>query len=220
MSIAAEANTRVVIVDDHIIVRDALATVLAETAGIEIVGGASTVREGVARVKETSPDVVVADMSLEDGNATEILRVVRRQRLSARIIVLTGLADGLVLAEAVREGAAGYVLKMQPVAELVDAIRTAARGGFYMSPGLGGASGLDALKRSGFLQLSRREGEIFRLSIKGQTAKQIAEKLFVSPKTVETHRGNINRKLGIRTTAEMTRMAVLHGVAIAPRLPF
>jgi two-component system response regulator NreC len=215
----SDAKIRVVVLDDHLVVRDAVAACLAQTPGLEVVATAATLREGIAMVKETAPDVVVADMSLEDGNATELLRLARRQRLRVRIVILTGLTDALALAEAVREGAAGYVLKMQSIAELVQAIRAAAAGGRHVSSAVGGQRGLDALETAGFLKLSRREVEIFRLSIKGETAKEIAQKLFVSAKTVETHRGNINRKLGVRTTAEMVKVATAHGIEIAPRLP-
>jgi DNA-binding NarL/FixJ family response regulator len=216
-SAAGETETRIVVIDDHAVVRDALVTVLSETSGLKVVGAATTLREGIAIVKQVSPDVVVADMSLTDGNATDLLRVARRQHLRAKIVVLTGLDDQLAVAEAIREGAAGYVLKMQPVADLIAAIRAAAAGESYVSPALGGDAGGD-WARSGLLKLSRREGEIFRLSIRGDTAKEIARKLFLSCKTVETHRGNINRKLGVRTTADMTRVAALYGVAIAPKL--
>jgi two-component system response regulator NreC len=213
----SESTIRLIVIDDHVIIRDALASVLGETPGLEVIGTAATLRGGVALVEELSPDVVVTDMSLEDGNATELLRLARRRRLATRIVVLTGLGDALAVAEAIREGAAGYVLKLQPVTELVEAIRAAAAGGRHVSAGLAERATLEALERAGFLKLSRREVEIFRLSLKGGTAKEIARSLFVSAKTVETHRGNIKRKLGVRNTAEMVGMAAAYGIAIAPR---
>lgn len=218
-AVETEAKTRVVIVDDHVILLEGLATILAHTAGIEVVGVASALRAGIARVKETNPDVVIVDMALHDGNATELLRVARRQHLAVRIIVLTALRDGLAIAEALREGAAGYVLKLGPIAELVQAIRAAAAGERFLSATLRRSLAPDSPGGDRLLGLSRREGEIFRLSIKGETAKEIARKLFVSPKTVDTHRGNIKRKLGVRSTVEMIALAASHGFAIAPKLP-
>jgi DNA-binding NarL/FixJ family response regulator len=212
---------RLLIVDDHEIVLDSLAAVLGGEPGIKVVGIASSVREGSQLLLDLVPDVVLADLALDDGNASELLRVARRGRLPSRILILTGLSDHLAVAEHLREGAAGFVLKAQSIPELLAAIRIVANGGRYLPPSLSnfeqesdgdGDGGTGQMPR-----LSRRENEIFRMVVKGWALKDIASKLFISIKTVESHRTNINRKLGVRTIADLVRLAATHGIAIAPR---
>jgi two-component system, NarL family, response regulator NreC len=210
---------RLLIVDDHEIVLDSLAAVLSEEPGIKVVGIASTIREASALMLDLVPDVVLADLTLDDGNASELLRLARRARLPSRILILTGLTDHLAVSEHLREGAAGVVLKAQSIPELLSAIRIVANGGHYLPPSLsnlqpasdgdGGPGKMDSL--------SRRENEIFRMVVKGWALKDIAAKLFISIKTVESHRTNINRKLGVRTIADLVRLAATQGIAIAPR---
>jgi two-component system, NarL family, response regulator NreC len=208
--------TRLLIIDDHEFVRDALAFLLDNTPGFEVVGVASSIRAGSALLMSLSPDVVVADMSLDDGNATELMRVVRRQQLPSRILVLTGFDDPAAVSEPLREGAAGLVHKSQAAADLVEAIKVVAGGGHYMPPSLCHLQSVPAPStRLG--NLSRRENEIFRLVLKGWAHKQIASRLFISTKTVESHRTNINRKLGVRTVPDLIRLAAAEGIAIAPR---
>jgi DNA-binding NarL/FixJ family response regulator len=210
---------RLLIVDDHEIVLDSLAAVLGGEPGIKVVGIASSVREGSQLLLDLVPDVVLADLALDDGNASELLRVARRGRLPSRILILTGLSDHLAVAEHLREGAAGFVLKAQSIPELLAAIRIVANGGRYLPPSLSnfeqesdGDGGTGQMPR-----LSRRENEIFRMVVKGWALKDIASNLFISIKTVESHRTNINRKLGVRTIADLVRLAATHGIAIAPR---
>ena len=212
---------RLLIVDDHEIVLDSLAAVLNDTPGMKVVGIASTIREGSALLLDLVPDVVLADLTLDDGNASELLRLARRARLPSRILILTGLSDHLAVSEHLREGAAGIVFKSQSIPELLAAIRTVGNGGRYIPPSLskldqavdGEGDGDSAHMGS----LSRRENEIFRLVVKGWALKDIASKLFISIKTVESHRTNINRKLGVRTIADLVRLAATQGIAIAPR---
>jgi|SRR6187551_940235 len=212
---------RLLIVDDHEIVLDSLAAVLNDTPGMKVVGIASTIREGSALLLDLVPDVVLADLTLDDGNASELLRLARRARLPSRILILTGLSDRLAVSEHLREGAAGIVFKSQSIPDLLAAIRTVSNGGRYIPPSLsnldqpfdGDGDGNTAHMGS----LSRRENEIFRLVVKGWALKDIASKLFISIKTVESHRTNINRKLGVRTIADLVRLAATQGIAIAPR---
>lgn len=210
---------RLLIVDDHEIVLDSLAAVLGDEPGIKVVGIASSVREGSQLLLDLVPDVVLADLALDDGNASELLRVARRGRLPSRILILTGLSDHLAVAEHLREGAAGFVLKGQSIPELLSAIRIVANGGRYLPPSLSNLDqASDADDGTGQMtRLSRRENEIFRMVVKGWALKDIASKLFISIKTVESHRTNINRKLGVRTIADLVRLAATQGIAIAPR---
>ena len=213
--------TRILIVDDHPIVRDALASLLAEKPDLQVVGVASSVRETLSMLEHGSADLLLADLSLEDGNAIELVRAVRRLRLKTRVLIMTAFRDEFSASEAMSAGVGGYILKEQPTSDLLAAIETVARGGTYVSPVIASrlrpdTAGADPTGNS-LDRLSRREREIFRLVVAGRGSKEIANKLFISIKTVDTHRTNINRKLGVRTTASLIRFAAAHGIEIAPR---
>ncbi len=211
--------TRILIVDDHPIVRDALASLLAEKPDLQVVGVASSVRETLAMLEHCSADLLLADLSLEDGNAIELVRAVKRLRLKTRVLIMTAFRDEFSASEAMSAGVGGYILKEQPTSDLLAAIDTVARGATYVSPVIASRLRPDAPSEtaSGLNRLSRREREIFRLVVAGRGSKEIASKLFISIKTVDTHRTNINRKLGVRTTASLIRFAAAHGIEIAPR---
>jgi DNA-binding NarL/FixJ family response regulator len=216
---------RLLIVDDHDIVRDALASLLGDVPDLQVVGVASSIRDALPLLDSARPDIVLADLSLGDGSAVELVRALRRGRLKGRVIVITGFSDEFAAAEALTAGATGYVLKSQPTVELLEAIRTVAEGRRYVAPTLerrlalrsiagdsgssGGAVGLE--------RLSPREVEVFRLVVAGSSSKDVARRLCISVKTVETHRTNMNRKLAVRTTADLVRFAAAHGIAVAPR---
>jgi DNA-binding NarL/FixJ family response regulator len=211
--------TRLLIVDDHPIVRDALASLLAEKPDLQVVGVASSVRETVSMLEHGTADLLLADLSLEDGNAIELVRAVRRLRLKTRVLIMTAFRDEFSASEAMSAGVGGYILKEQPTSDLLAAIETVARGGTYVSPIIAGRLRPDTDGDStgnSLDRLSRREREIFRLVVAGRGSKEIANKLFISIKTVDTHRTNINRKLGVRTTASLIRFAAAHGIEIAP----
>lgn len=212
--------TRILIVDDHPIVRDALASLLAEKPDLQVVGVASSVRETLSMLEHGSADLLLADLSLEDGNAIELVRAVRRLRLKTRVLIMTAFRDEFSASEAMSSGVGGYILKEQPTSDLLAAIETVARGGTYVSPVIASRLRPDAATDAtgnSLDRLSRREREIFRLVVAGRGSKEIANKLFISIKTVDTHRTNINRKLGVRTTASLIRFAAAHGIEIAPR---
>jgi DNA-binding NarL/FixJ family response regulator len=216
---------RVLVVDDHDIVRDALASLLGDVSDFQVVGVASSIRDALPLLDSARPDIVLADLSLGDGSAVELVRALRRGRMKGRVIVITGFSDEFAAAEALTAGATGYVLKSQPTSELLDAIRSVAEGRKYVAPSLerrlalrsiggestasGGAIGLE--------RLSPREVEVFRLVVAGSSSKDVARRLCISVKTVETHRTNMNRKLAVRTTADLVRFAAAHGIAVAPR---
>ena len=115
---------RVLVVDDHDIVRDALASLLGDVADLQVVGVASSIRDALPLLDSARPDIVLADLSLGDGSAVELVRALRRGRLKGRVIVITGFSDEFAAAEALTAGATGYVLKSQPTSELLEAIRT------------------------------------------------------------------------------------------------
>ena len=219
--------TRVLVVEDHEVVRDALAGLLRDTPDIEVAGVASSIREAIPLLARATPDVVLADLSLGDGNGTELVRALRRARLKGRVVIITGFSDQFAVAEALAAGVAGYVLKSQTAEEMLDAIRAVALGRQYIAPVVearltgrlvwGDERGGDREEGQGIERLSRREIEIFRLVVSGCSSKEVARRLCISVKTVETHRTNMNRKLAVRTTADLVRFAVAHGITVAPR---
>ncbi|MEA2654810.1 MAG: two-component system, NarL family, nitrate/nitrite response regulator NarL [Chloroflexota bacterium] len=210
--------TRILVVDDHEMVRDAMAGLISSIPQHEVVGVASSIRTAVPVLEQTKPDVVLADLSLDDGSGTELIRVVRQAKLKSRVLIMTGTRDRFAAADAMKAGAAGYVLKTRPTAELIEAIATVMKGERYVSPTVSWKlpeSDQDE-KASGFGDLSRRESEIFRMVVDGWSTKEIAGRLCISIKTVETHRSNINRKLSVRRTTDLIRLAVAHGISVAP----
>jgi DNA-binding NarL/FixJ family response regulator len=216
---------RILVVEDHELVRDALAGLLAEAPEMEVVGVASTLDDGKRLLEQHGPDIVLADLSLGDGSALDLVRWLQRSRLATRIVVITGFSNTFAAVEALADGAMGYVLKAQSIAELLVAIRTVADGRSYIAPevaaklpsasargrstGVRGSRGLDSL--------SRREREVFQQAVEGYGTAEIARRLCISPKTVEAHRTNMNRKLAVRTTADLVRFAVAHGIVVTPR---
>lgn len=227
--------TRVLVVEDHEVVRDALAGLLRDTPDMEVVGVASSIRETLPLLSRTMPDILLADLSLGDGSATELVRALRRARLKARVVIITGFSDQFAAAEALAAGVSGYVLKSQSAEEMLEAIRAVALGRQYLSPlvearltgrlvwgedqrvGRPETEGQGPGHGQGIDRLSRREVEIFRLVVSGCSSKEVARRLCISVKTVETHRTNMNRKLAVRTTADLVRFAVAHGITVAPR---
>ena len=168
---------------------------------------------------------MLADLSLGDGSALDLVRWVKPSRLSARIVVITGFDNTFAAVEALADGAMGYVLKAQSTTDLLAAIRTVANGQRYVAPEvaaklpppLAGRQSMRVSRSRGLEALSRREREIFRQTVEGYATAEIARRLCISPKTVETHRTNMNRKLAVRTTADVVRFAVAHGIVVAPR---
>jgi DNA-binding NarL/FixJ family response regulator len=217
---------RILVVDDHDIVRDALASLLQEVPDFEVAGVASSIRETLPLLESAAPDIVLADLSLGDGSSTELVRTLRRLRLKARVIIITGFSDEFAVVEALSAGVSGYVIKSQPTTELLEAIRSVAAGRRYVPPSLEARLALRPVPMGdeaqiagpvGLERLSPREVEIFRLVVAGSSSKEVARRLCISVKTVETHRTNMNRKLSVRTTADLVRFAAAHGIAVAPR---
>ena len=210
--------TRILVVEDHEMVRDAMGKLLASIPEFEVVGVSSSLRTALPLLERTQPDVVVADLSLEDGSGTELVRAVRQSKLKSRILIVTGFRDRFAASQALKAGVAGYVVKTRPTRELVEAINAVMKGDRYLSPELSLQlpDAAQTLPAPSLADLSRREGEIFRLVVEGWSSKEIARRLCISIKTVETHRSNINRKLSVRRATDLIRFAVAQGISVAP----
>jgi two-component system response regulator NreC len=212
---------RVLLVEDHELVRDALAAFLRKAPNVEVVAAVSSVRETLPLLESLGPDIVLADLSLLDGSAMEILRAVKEGHHGARVIVMTGFPGQFAAMEALSRGAAGYVLKSQASADVLDALCVVARGERYLAPEITAklpvrsASKTEANRnkqRKGLAALTRREREIFLRVVEGVALQEIADHLGISPKTVETHRRRIQRKLALHTAADFVRFAIAHRI--------
>jgi len=210
---------RILIADDHAIVRSGLRVLLESMPDIEVAGEAGTGQETIDQVASLQPDVLLLDIAMPGMNGLEAARQIREQAPQVRIIVLTMYDDEAYLRQFLEVGAAGYVLKRAADTELVDAIRAVHRGESFIYPSLTGRLIDSYLKRpaapgapEGGAELSARETEVLRLVALGNTSQQIADQLYISINTVETHRAHIMEKLGLRGRAQLVRYAIANGL--------
>lgn len=203
---------RIVLADDHEVVRTGLRALIDSSPGMRVVGEARDGAEAVARARELSPDVVVIDVSmpvLDGAGATERIA---RECPEVRVLALTMHEDRAHLTRLLQAGAAGYVLKRAAADELVRAIRTVAGGGTYVDPVLAGSLLRGARPaRSTPETLSEREEEVLRRIAWGESNKEIARQLGISVKTVETYKARVSEKLGLRSRTDMVRYALQQG---------
>lgn len=228
-------DIRVLVADDHSVVREGLRRVLS-APGFTVVGEAATGAEAVRQAAESSPDVVVLDISMPEGSGLQIVERLRAAAPAARILMLSVHDANEYVLESVRKGAHGYVRKDTTPAELRTAIRSVHQGQEYFSPAVAAhltaalrgagkptpaAPPTDDDRTSGppteaLAVLTGREREVLTLIAQGHTNKQAAAALKISPRTVESHRDSLMRKLGIRTVAGLTRFAIQSGLAERP----
>jgi len=213
---------RILLVDDHAIFREALGCLLVnKDPSLKIVGGAPTAREAIKGVLELAPDVVLMDIMLAGTTGIAALRELRRLDVRCRILILTALVEPGFVVDALSAGADGYALKEQAIEDILLAIRLIARGTPYIAPRLERSIGdhghqVERSSLRGIIaSLSVREREVFRLIVAGYTNQRISGELFISVKTVETHRTRINKKLHVHSTVELLRLAALHGLVSA-----
>ncbi len=207
---------RVLLVDDHRILRDALRLALAREEGIEVVAEAGTAAEALDSAAALRPDVVVLDIGLPDLSGLEVAARLRRLPQPPQVVALSAQTDKRFVSEMLRSGAQGYVTKASAAEELVRAVRSVAAGGSYLCPEVADALVCEVRALGGDApRLGRREHEVLRLIAGGARSAEIAEKLNISPATVDVHRRNIMRKLDLHSVAELTRYAVREGI-VAP----
>jgi two-component system response regulator NreC len=214
---------RIVLADDHKIVRDGLKSMLAEETGMQVVAEAEDGRTAVRLAHDLSPDVVVMDVGMPQLNGIDACRQIADQLPHVRVIALSMHSDRHFVQEMLKAGASGYLLKDCAFDELAKAIRSVMANGTYLCPAVAvvvvddyvrrlGVGGSSKTARAAGEVLTAREREVLQLLAEGKSTKQVATTLFVSVKTVETHRHQIMEKLDLHSLAELTKYAVREGL--------
>jgi DNA-binding NarL/FixJ family response regulator len=208
-------SVRVLIVDDHAVVRAGLALLLNAEEDLEAVGEAGTAREAIFQARSLKPDVILMDVVMPDQSGLEVVPTLLHEQPEAKILVLSMQDDFRYVREAFAAGAKGYVLKEAADTELVAAIREVANGGRYVHPELGARlieAEAAAGQRAEDDPLSDREREVLQLLALGHTNQEIASRLYISVRTAETHRSHIMQKLRLSSRAELVRYALAQGL--------
>jgi two-component system response regulator NreC len=208
---------RVLIADDHTIVRSGVRLLLNTESDIEVVGEALDGKEALTLTKSLLPDVVLMDITMPGMDGIEATRLIKNQWPEINVLVLTMHRSDSYFFEILKAGACGYVLKGAETSELIAAVRIAAKGDVFLYPSMARKLVQDylSLEAGGFSSgqsLSPREREILQLLAEGYSNKEIAEKLVISPSTVHSHRGNLMNKLGLNNRRELIQYARRHGL--------
>lgn len=210
---------KILIADDHTIVRDGLRQLLSEQEDLEVVGEARDGKQALEKVKSLHPDVLLLDVGLPELNGMEVISLMKRSDLKTQIVVLSMHSKGTYAQQALAAGALGYVLKASPSSDILEAIRAADRGEYFLSSKLRTEVICAYAKYhekspalGGYESLSEREQQVFRLAAQGNTTGQIGEILCVSPKTVEKYLTSIMNKLDIHDRVGLMKYAIKIGV--------
>lgn len=207
------AKSRIMIVDDHPMMRDGLTMRISSQDDMEVCGEAATENAAVELVRQLCPDLVLIDISLKEGNGIELVKRIRLLNATTKMLVVSTFEESLYAERALRAGALGYLNKNESNEKLIEAIRTVLRGDRYVSAETTQRLVSQALGKRDVMDdpletLTDRELEIFRLIGAGVTTSAIADQLFLSTHTVDSHRENIKKKLGAKTAAELNRQAI------------
>jgi DNA-binding NarL/FixJ family response regulator len=208
---------RVLVVDDHTVVRDGICALLALTGDIEVVGEAANGSEALKMVKELKPDVVLMDISMPIMDGLEATRRICKE-FPAKVLILTQHDDKEYVFPVIQAGASGFISKVAASSELASGIRSVYQGDSYLSPSIAKFIIEDYRRGDGrvihdpYEQLTDRERDVLKLVAEGYTTQEIADILVVSPKTIEGHRTNLMAKLGIRNRIELVKYAVRKGI--------
>jgi two-component system response regulator NreC len=213
------SNIRVVLAEDHTIVRKGLRSLLDAETDIEVVGEAGDGRQAVQQVGELHPDIVLMDITMPGLNGLEATRQIKQRYPEVQVLVLTMHATEEYIRQILRAGASGYLVKQAAVSELVLAIRAVQAGGCFLSPSISKAivdeysRQVDAtLGEARYDRLTNREREVLQLVAEGHSSREIGETLCISVKTVEAHRASLMEKLDLHNVAEVTRYAIARGL--------
>jgi DNA-binding NarL/FixJ family response regulator len=211
---ATPSVTKVLIVDDHPVVREGLALRIARQPDMTVSGEAADINEALRLIGERQPDVAVVDIALKNGDGIDLVKRLKTRGELVRILVWSMFSEGLYAERALRAGAMGFVTKDMPTEEILEAIRRVGEDRVYVSPTMAdrllqrAVGGKETVKPSAIELLSDRELEAFRLTGQGLDTRQVAERMHVSPKTVETYQARIKDKLQLMNSRELFQRAV------------
>ena len=219
-----DARTRVLLVDDHPVMRQGMAAIINEEPDLFVCGQADGVRTALTAAADTRPDVALVDLSVADGDGLELIRDLKTRFPDVRSLVLSMYDETVYAERALRAGARGYIMKAEAATTVMDAIRTVLRGDVYLSDRMAAKKLVPASrdrgdrapaatpnpKAPGLDRLSDRELQVLRCVGRGMSTREIAEDLFISVKTVETHREHLKQKLGLVSSGELLRYAIEH----------
>ena len=208
---------RILLVDDHAMFRAGIKALIEAEDRLEVVGEASSGDEAVDRVRELKPDIVVMDLAMPSSNGLEATRRISALELNTSVLVLTVHAEEEYLVPVVEAGASGYLTKTSADTDLLEAIRVVARGQVFLPPKaatllLKRYKDAEGEESAGLNDLSTREQEVLALTAEGFSSREIGQKLFISPKTVDTYRSRIMDKLGLSHRSELVRFALKVGL--------
>ncbi len=211
----------ILIVDDHPLFREGLKAIIERDSRFEVVGEAGNGREGLQMTKKLKPDMIIVDISLPDQSGIQLTREIRTFLSTTRILIVSMHSKIDYIAEAFQAGATGYVVKESASERLLQGLESVARGDYFLDSSVSHAVVENLMKSplkeakitdADYDTLTPREQEVMRLLAEGLSSKKVAEKLFISPKTVENHRSNIMNKLGLHNTIELIRYAAKLGL--------
>lgn len=205
-------KSKILIVDDHPIVRQGLMRLIAQEPDLQAFEGADNVADAFRQVQELRPELVLVDISLKDSHGIELISQIKDFDERVKMLVWSMFDEKIYAERTIRAGAMGYICKQEPISNVIEAIRTVLQGNMYLSPHmtnnllrrLGGGD----MERDPVAGLSNREIEVFQMLGRGMTTKSIAKKLGVSPKTIEAHRERIKTKLNLKNASELNCQAV------------
>ncbi len=209
---------KILLADNHRLFCDGLRTLFAQESGVEIVGEANSGRMAVRLARELLPDVVIMDIAMPELNGMEATRQIRAELPQTKVLAVSMHADRQYVAGMLAAGASGYVVKDSAFSELAHAVEVVMGGGHYLSPDVVGVVIDDYVQRlapapdSAVARLSEREREVLQLLAEGHTIAEIARRLHLSRKTVETHRKNLMTKLELYSVAQLTKLAIREGI--------
>lgn len=217
-----DSRTRVLLVDDHPVMRQGMAAIINEEPDLVVCGQADGVRTALAAAAQTRPDVALVDLSVADGDGLELIRDFKNRFPDLRSVVLSMFDETVYAERALRAGARGYVMKAEAATTVMAAIRTVLKGDTYLSPRMSAKlpptlsreraapTTPETTKPPGLDRLSDRELQVLRCVGRGMSTREVAEELFISVKTVETHREHLKQKLNLVSSGELLRYAIEH----------